>query len=72
MTIRPYKVFTPFWKTAEIFYLDKGFRKEQKIQIKKKKINFLGKSKEFKIYIGLKKNGIRVLKNFGNPLKKQL
>jgi deoxyribodipyrimidine photo-lyase len=51
----PYKVFTPFWKTAEIFYLDKGFRKEQKIQIKEKKINFLGKSKEIKSILAKKK-----------------
>ena len=37
----PYKVFTPFWRTAEKFYLDKGFSKEQKIKISRKKINFL-------------------------------
>jgi len=37
----PYKVFTPFWRTAEKFYLDKEFSKEQKIKIKDKKINFL-------------------------------
>jgi deoxyribodipyrimidine photo-lyase len=32
----PFKVFTPFWRTAEKFYLDKGFSKKQKI----KKLNF--------------------------------
>ena len=37
----PYKVFTPFWRTAEKFYLDKGFSKEQKVKSKDKKINFL-------------------------------
>jgi deoxyribodipyrimidine photo-lyase len=37
----PYKVFTPFWKTAEKFYLDKGFSKKQKIKIRGKKVNFL-------------------------------
>ncbi len=37
----PYKVFTPFWRTAEKFYLDKGFNKEQKIKIRDKKTNFL-------------------------------
>ena len=37
----PYKVFTPFWRIAEKFYLDKGFSKEQKIKTKEKKINFL-------------------------------
>ena len=40
----PYKVFTPFWKTAEQFYLDKGFSKKLKIKIKEKKIDFLGQS----------------------------
>ena len=29
----PYKVFTPFWRTAEKFYIDKGFNKEQKVKI---------------------------------------
>ena len=37
----PYKVFTPFWRAAEKFYLDKGFKKEQKIKIQEKKTNFL-------------------------------
>ena len=36
----PFKVFTPFWKTAEKFYLDKEFTKNQKINIKKKKLIF--------------------------------
>jgi len=40
----PYKVFTPFWRTAEKFYLDKGFSKEQKIKASVKKINFLDQS----------------------------
>ena len=40
----PYKVFTPFWRKAEKFYLDKGFNKKQKIKTKEKKINFLGES----------------------------
>ena len=40
----PYKVFTPFWKIAEQFYLNKGFEKKQKIKIREKKIIFLGNS----------------------------
>ena len=40
----PYKVFTPFWRTAEKFFLDKGFSKEQKIKIKDKKTNFLNQT----------------------------
>ena len=26
----PFKVFTPFWKTAEKYYLDKGFKEKKK------------------------------------------
>ena len=40
----PYKVFTPFWKIAEQFYLNKGFEKKQKIKIREEKIIFLGNS----------------------------
>ena len=40
----PYKVFTPFWKIAEKFYLDREFNRKQKIKITKKKINFLDQS----------------------------
>ena len=40
----PFKVFTPFWKNAEKFYLDKGFQKTEKIKQKKKKINFLNQA----------------------------
>ena len=31
----PFKVFTPFWRTAEKFYLDKGFQKSENIKKKK-------------------------------------
>ena len=37
----PFKVFTPFWRTAEKFYLEKGFQKTEKIKLKNKKIKFL-------------------------------
>jgi deoxyribodipyrimidine photo-lyase len=40
----PFKVFTPFWKNAEKFYLDKGFQKNEKIKFTSKKIKFLNKS----------------------------
>ena len=40
----PFKVFTPFWKTAEKFYLDKGFHRSEKIKSKNKKIKFLNES----------------------------
>ena len=37
----PFKVFTPFWKNAERFYLNKGFKNNELIRLKEKKINFL-------------------------------
>jgi deoxyribodipyrimidine photo-lyase len=40
----PFKVFTPFWKTAEKFYLDKGFQKTEKLKEKDKKIKFLNQT----------------------------
>ena len=42
----PFKVFTPFWRVAEKFYLDKGFQKSEKIKSKDKKIKFLNQSTE--------------------------
>ena len=33
----PFKVFTPFWRNAEKFYLDKGFQRSENIKKKKKK-----------------------------------
>jgi len=51
----PYKVFTPFWRTAEKFYLDRGFIKEQKIKIKDKKINFLDQLIDVESIINKKK-----------------
>ena len=40
----PFKVFTPFWRTAEKFYLDKEFQKSEKIKPKDKKIKFINQS----------------------------
>ena len=40
----PFKVFTPFWRTAEKFYLDKGFQKTEKIKPKQKKFKFLNQA----------------------------
>ena len=36
----PFKVFTPFWRTAEKFYIDKIPRLEKKIKTNSKKINY--------------------------------
>ena len=62
----PYKVFTPFWRTAEKFYLDKGFNKEQKIKIGKKKINFLSESINLESILP-KKNWYLRFKKLWNP-----
>ena len=51
----PYKVFTPFWRTAEKFYLEKGFNKEKKIKICQKKTNFLGQSINLESILSKKK-----------------
>jgi|TARA_B100001093_G_scaffold430284_2_gene425925 deoxyribodipyrimidine photo-lyase len=40
----PFKVFTAFWRTAEKFYLDKGFQRSEKIKLKNKKIKFLNQT----------------------------
>ena len=62
----PFKVFTPFWKTAEKFYLDKGFQKAEIIRPKNKKIKFLDNS--FKLENILpKKNWFNKFKNIWDP-----
>jgi deoxyribodipyrimidine photo-lyase len=66
----PFKVFTPFWKTAEKFYLDKGFLKTENIKIKNKKIKFLDKSIKFeKILKG--KKWYKKFENFWKPSEKE-
>jgi deoxyribodipyrimidine photo-lyase len=51
----PFKVFTPFWKTAEKFYLDKGFQKNEKIKSKDKKNKFLNQSIKLETILSDKK-----------------
>jgi deoxyribodipyrimidine photo-lyase len=62
----PYKVFTPFWKTAENFYLDKGFKKKQKVKVAQKKFNFLGSSINLESIL-LKKKWHLNFEKFWNP-----
>ena len=62
----PYKVFTPFWKTAEKYYLDKGFSKEHKIKIQEKKTNFLDKTINLDSILSKKKWHLNFEK-FWNP-----
>jgi len=51
----PYKVFTPFWRTAEKFYLEKKFSKEQKIKTCKRKTDFLDKAIDLETILEKKK-----------------
>ena len=62
----PFKVFTPFWRTAEKFYLDKGFSKKEKIKTKNKKIKFLDKTINLES-IFPKKNWFKKFQNFWKP-----
>jgi len=66
----PFKVFTPFWKTAEKFYLDKGFLKTENIKIKNKKIKFLDKSIKFEKILKGKKR-YKKFENFWKPSEKE-
>ena len=64
----PFKVFTPFWRNAEKFYLDKNSYKEKKVFKCKKKISFFQNTiKTKEIYP--KKNGQTNLKKFGHLVK---
>jgi|TARA_B100000780_G_C21080661_1_gene435133 deoxyribodipyrimidine photo-lyase len=62
----PFKVFTPFWKTAEKFYLDKGFKSQQKVIIREKKINFLNESINLESILP-KKKWYQGFENFWTP-----
>ena len=64
----PFKVFTPYWRSAEKFYLEK-FHQEKKIIKSKKKISFLKDTINEKFS---KKNWLKNLKNIGNHLRKIL
>ena len=62
----PYKVFTPFWRTAEKYYLVKGFNKEQKVKISKKKTTFLDQSINLESILP-KKKWHSTFEKFWNP-----
>ncbi len=62
----PFKVFTPFWRTAEKFYLEKIPSKEKKIIKCKRKINFFKNTTDFsKIYP--RKKWFKKFENFWSP-----
>ena len=66
----PFKVFTPFWKTAEKFYLDKGFKKNEKIKPKNKKIKFLNQSIQSEAILP-KKKWPKKFENFWKPSEEE-
>ena len=62
----PFKVFTPFWKTAEKFYLNKGFQKSENVNKKNKKNKFLNESINL-VSMFPKKKWNKKFENFWNP-----
>ena len=67
----PFKVFTPFWRTAEKHYIDKIPSKKKIIKKCKKKVDYFENCfKPEKILP--KKIGLKISKKFGCPTKKQL
>jgi deoxyribodipyrimidine photo-lyase len=66
----PFKVFTPFWKNAEKFYLDKCFQKFENIKKKNKKIKFLNKSIKLEAILP-KKKWTNKFEKFWNPSEDQ-
>ena len=66
----PFKVFTPFWKTAEKYYLEKGFKKNEKIKTKKKKIKFLSQSVNLESILP-KKKWYKKFEDFWKPSEEE-
>ena len=51
----PFKVFTPFWKTAELFYIDKVRSRSYTVKIKAKKFTLLKSKEKFENILPSKK-----------------
>jgi len=66
----PFKVFTPYWKTAEKFYLDKGFDKKEGAYLKNKKKISLGKSMELESILP-KHTWYKKFEKFWNPAEEE-
>jgi len=62
----PYKVFTPFWKKTEQFYISKSPNKNLKIKSKEKMINIFKKSISPKELLP-KKNWYKKFEKYWNP-----
>ncbi len=66
----PYKVFTPFWKKTEQFYISKLPSKFIKVKSKAKKINIFKKSISIKEILP-KKNWHKKFEKYWNPSEKE-
>ena len=65
------KVFTPFWRAAEKYYIEKIPSKEKFIKKCKKKINYFNDCIEPEKILP-KKIGLKILKKFGLLMNKVL
>jgi len=66
----PFKVFTPFWKTAEKIYLDKGFIKNIEIEKKSKESSFFKSIKKIEDLLPNKKWYLK-FEQYWNPSEKE-
>tara|TARA_B110000211_G_scaffold118292_1_gene136997 strand:+ start:71 stop:1492 length:1422 start_codon:yes stop_codon:yes gene_type:complete len=66
----PFKVFTPFWRVAEKIYLDKGFKKNEKVKSKNKKIKFLDKAIKLE-NLFIEKKWPKKFENFWKPSEEE-
>ena len=65
----PFKVFTPFWRTAEKYYMEKIPSKDKTIKKCKKKISYFKNCIEPEEILP-KKIGLKILKNLGFRMNK--
>ena len=66
----PFKIFTPYWKTAEPIYIDKGFSKKLTVRKKEKNIKILNKSDEIEKILPNKK-WYKKFENYWEPSEKK-
>tara|TARA_B110000881_G_C18600597_1_gene534863 strand:+ start:295 stop:1710 length:1416 start_codon:yes stop_codon:yes gene_type:complete len=66
----PFKVFTPFWKTAEKNYLEKELRHVKKVKSRNKKINSIIKCIDLKNILP-KKNWFMKFEKYWNPSEEE-
>ena len=66
----PFKVFTPFWRTAEQVYLDKGFVKNFKVEKKIRITNFINNTQKIDDILPSKKWFLKFEK-YWNPSEKE-